>query len=94
MKTAMSESEKTSPMDWRENQDCVQARQKLQGVRHTMAQVRGQIETLQQAITDGDQKLIALRADQIVSGNNNDERSEMTSDHFSRSARAASEPGG
>jgi hypothetical protein len=42
-----------------------------------MAQVRGQIDTLQQAITEGDQTLIALRADQIVSGRKNDEQYEL-----------------
>jgi hypothetical protein len=64
-------------MDWREQTDSVQARQKLHNVRQTMAQVREQIETLQQAIMDGDQKLIALRADQIVRDSTNDERYEL-----------------
>jgi hypothetical protein len=64
---------------WQRDARLTTAQEKLHMVRDTMGSVREKMDTLRQVISDGDEKLVTLRANQIVNGSPQNERQDTLS---------------
>jgi hypothetical protein len=60
--------------DWQQEKSVLTAQDKRRLIRETLAVTREKLTALRKVLENGDQQLVALRADEIVSGNRKSER--------------------
>jgi hypothetical protein len=63
-------------VDWRQDQAVSTAQDKRRLIRETLETTREKLAELRQVLEDGDQRLLVLRADEIVHGNQKSEQHE------------------
>jgi hypothetical protein len=60
--------------DWQQDKNVLTARQKRRMIHETLTATREKLAAVRQVLADGDERLVSLRADEILSGNVKSER--------------------
>ena len=61
-------------IDWERDKSVVSAQDKRRMIREALAATREKLAALRQVLEDGDERLVSLRADEILNGNTKSER--------------------